>query len=171
MVYFYEKHCIDVAFICSDANSIYTEACDLLDIPHHIKLSNYNTVIKKAGYIYADIGKPPEERKAHNRTLLERLYQQGEIDYISHWEDLNYADFDRLKKDYRLSLARVNELHSDIKLMLEKKMTNVATKHLNAYIGFFTYRRNWRVEHGRYPSNRHDGERGYGHFLGLNSQP
>jgi hypothetical protein len=104
VVYFYEKHCIDVAFICSDANSIYTEACDLLDIPHHIKLSNYNTVIKKAGYIYADIGKPPEERKAHNRTLLERLYQQGEIDYISHWEDLDYAAFSSIKNPIALVL-------------------------------------------------------------------
>lgn len=154
----YEKYCIDAAYVCSDANSIYEDACALLDIPHYVRPSNYSTVIEKTGYLYADSGKPPEERKAHNRALLERLYRQGEIDYISHREDLTYADFDRLKKNYRLSLARVNELHSDIKLMIEKKMTNVATKYLNAYMGFFTFRRNWRVEHGHSPANRRDAE-------------
>lgn len=154
----YEKHCIDAAYLCSDANSIYTEACDLLDIPHYVKPSNYNTVIEKAGYLYADSGKPPEERTGHNRTLLERLYREGQIDYIAHREDLTYADFDRLKKSYRLSLARVNELHSDIKLMIEKKMTNVATKYLDVYMGFFTFRRNWRVEHGHNPANHRDAE-------------
>ena len=154
----YEKYCIDAAYICSDANSIYEDACGLLDIPHYVRPSNYSTVIEKAGYLYPESGKPPEERKAHNQALLERLYRQGEIDYISHREDLTYADFDRLKKNYRLSLARVNELHSDIKLMIEKKMTNVSTKYLSDYMGFFTFRRNWRVEHGHSPANRRDAE-------------
>ena len=115
-------------------------------------------MIEKAGYLYADSDTPPEARQAHNRALLERLDREGQIDYIAHREDLTYADFARLKKSYRLSLARVNELHSDIKLMIEKKMTNVATKYLNAYMGFFTYRRNWRVEHGHSPANRRDAE-------------
>jgi hypothetical protein len=154
----YENHCVDAAYFCSDANSIYTQACDLLDIPHYIKPSNYNMVIEKAGYLYPESGKPPEERTAHNRTLLERLYREGQIDYIAHRADLTYADFDRIKKNYRLSLARANELHSDIKLMIEKKMTNVATKYLGAYMGFFTFRRNWRVEHGHSPANRRDAE-------------
>lgn len=42
--------------------------------------------------------------------------------------------------------------------MLAKKMTNVSTKYLPTYIGFFTFRRNWRVEHGRSPANRADAE-------------
>lgn len=154
----YEKHCIDAAYLCSDANGIYEDACNLLEIPHYIRPSNYNTVLDHAGYLYAECGRPPEKRTAHNRTLLERLYRQGEIDYIAHREDLTYADFDHIKKAYRLSLARVNELHSDIKLMIEKKMTNVATKYLDTYMGFFTYRRNWRVAHGHSPANRRDAE-------------
>ncbi len=154
----YEKHCIDAAYLCSDANYIYEDACNLLDVPHYVRPSNYSTAIEKAGYLYPESGKPPEERKAHNRALLERLYREGQIDYISHREDLTYTAFDSIKKSYRLSLARVNELHSDIKLMIEKKMTNVATKYLDTYMGFFTYRRNWRVKHGRYPSNRRDAE-------------
>ena len=154
----YEKHCIDAAYLCSDANGIYNDACDLLDVPHYVRPSNYNTVLDHAGYLSAESGKPPEERAAHNRALLERLYREGQIDYIAHREDLTYTEFDRLKQPYRLSLARVNELHSEIKLTIEKKMTNVATKYLNAYMGFFAYRRNWRVEHGHSPANRKDAE-------------
>lgn len=154
----YENHCHGVDYICSDANSIYNDACDLLDIPHYVRPSNYSTVIEKAGYLYADSDVPQTERLARNRTLLERLYREGQIDYIAHREDLTYADFDDIKQSYRLSLARVNELHSEIKLMIEKKMTNVATKYLQTYMGFFTYRRNWKVSHGHSPANQRDAE-------------
>lgn len=37
-------------------------------------------------------------------------------------------------------------------------MTNVATKYLGAYMGFFTYRRNWKVAHGHSPANQRDAE-------------
>lgn len=154
----YERYCHEAAYICSDANSIYDDVCDLLDIPHYVKPSNYNTVIEKAGYLYADSDVPREERIARNRVLLSRLYCEGKIDYIDHREDLTYAEFDHVKRSYRLSLARVNEVHSEIKLMIEKRMTNVATKYLGAYMGFFTYRRNWKVAHGHSPANQRDAE-------------
>lgn len=158
VIVMYERHCIDPAYICTDANGIYEDFCNLFDIPHYTRPSNYSTILDKSGYLHADSGKPPEERAAHNRAVLERLYKQGEIDYISHREDLNYTAFTNVKKSYRLSLARVNELHSDIKLAIEKKMTNVATKYLPAYMGFFTFRRNWRVQHGHSPANKRDAE-------------
>ena len=115
-------------------------------------------MLERAGYLYLESGKLREERTAHNRALLGRLYREKQIDYIAHREDLTYADFDRITKSYRLNLARVNELHSEIKLMIEKKMTNVATKYLDTYMSFFTYRRNWRVAHGRSPANQRDAE-------------
>ena len=37
-------------------------------------------------------------------------------------------------------------------------MTNVSTKYLQDYIGFFTYIRNWRVKNGRYPNSQKDAE-------------
>lgn len=36
----YEKHCIDAAYLCSDANSIYEDACNLLEIPHYVRQYN-----------------------------------------------------------------------------------------------------------------------------------
>lgn len=154
----YEKHCMDAAYLCSDANSIYSDACDLLDVPHYVRPSNYTTVLEKAGYLYPESGRPKEERAAHNRALLERLYREGQIDYIAYREDLTYGAFESIKKMHRLSLARVNELHSEIKLMIEKKMTNVATKYLSLYMDFFAFRRNWKVANGRSPANRRDAE-------------
>lgn len=37
-------------------------------------------------------------------------------------------------------------------------MTNVSTKYLQDYIGYFTYIRNWRIEHGHYPTSKADSE-------------
>lgn len=37
-------------------------------------------------------------------------------------------------------------------------MTNVSTKHLQDYIGFFTYIRNWRTTNGHYPTSQNDAE-------------
>lgn len=122
------------------------------------KPSNYTKILEHAGYLYADSGIPAGERKAHNQALLERLYNQGEIDCIEHREDLSYSAFRGIKKTYKLSLARVNEVHAEIKLMIEKKMTNVATKYLPDYMGFFAFRRNWKVVHKRSPANRQDAE-------------
>ena len=157
----YEKHCIDAAYLCSDANSIYTQACDLLSLPHYVRPSDYTTIIKRGGYLYAeDAGDmDPQDLREHNRKVLEGLYRSGQIDMIEHREDLTYSEFNIIKQTYRLSLARVNELHSDLKLMVERKMTNVATKYLPEYIRFFTFRRNWRVANGHYPTSNADAEK------------
>ena len=71
---------------------------------------------------------------------------------------MTYADFENIKKQNNLSLGRVNELHSDIKKFIYSDMTNVSTKYLKDYIGFFTYILNWRVEHGHYPTSKKDTE-------------
>jgi len=52
----------------------------------------------------------------------------------------------------------VNELHKELKFSVEKKMTNVATKYLPAYMAFFAFRHNWRAAYGRTPANQRDAE-------------
>lgn len=165
-----EQYCIDPAYICSDANIIYEDACDLLNLPHYVRPSNYGTVLEHAGLLEVNRLLTPEEymrNKAHNRAIMENLYRERQLDYISHREDLTYPDFKRITRTYHLSLARVNELHKDIKLMIEKKMTNVASKYLQAYMDFFSFRRNWRVEHGHSPANAVDAETILGQLLAL----
>lgn len=164
-----ERYCADISYLCSDANAIYTKACDLLSISHYIRPSEYTTILKNGGYLHAGEASDmvSADLKAHNRRVLERLYREGQLDRIEYREDLSYHDFTAIKSACRLSLARVNELHSDLKLMVERKMTNVATKYLNEYIRFFTFRRNWRVAHGHYPSTHRDAEDILGMLLSL----
>ncbi len=166
----FEEACYIPAFVCTDGNTIYSAYCDAVDIPHYIKPSGYNTIIDKA-MLKPDCGKSPEEISQYNTRTIERLYKNGEIDRIEHREDLSYSEFKKIKKSHKLNLARVNELHSDIKLTLERKMTNIATKYLPAYIGFFTYRRNWRVEYGHYPTSTTDAEKILEELLPLKVAP
>jgi len=48
------------------------------------------------------------------------------------------------------------KLHADIQKFICQDMANVSTKYLEDYIGFFTYMRNWRIDHGRCPFSRKD---------------
>lgn len=93
-----------------------------------------------------------------NRNILKTLYNSNMIDYIYNRGYLTYEEFDELKTLNGLSLARVNELHADIKRYIYSNMTNVSTKYLQDYMGFFTYIRNWRVSNGHYPSSKKDTE-------------
>ena len=156
----FEKHMNNPAYICSDANHVYENYCKLFEIPHYIKPSSYDKVIKKSGWLEPDETNPAKAAitKADNDKILENLFNNGLIDYISNRGDLRYADFIKIKKSAALNLGRVNELHKDIKLLICKKMTNVSTKYLQDYIGFFTYIRNWRVDNGRYPTSQKDAE-------------
>jgi len=155
---FYEQHCENIEYICTDGNYIYAAGCDLLDLPHYIKPSEYNTIIKNSGYIFSDSAKSKDAIQKHNRTILERLYMDGQIDYIEHREDLGYAEFIRLKRLHHLNLGRVNELHKDISNLIETKMTNVSTKYLPDYIGFIVFCKNWAVEYGHAPVSMADAE-------------
>jgi len=156
----YERHCVDAAYLCSDANAIYTQACDLLNLSHYIRPSDYTTILKNSGHLTEKDAPDmdPQKRHSHNENILERLYREGQIDRIEHREDLSFPEFNAIKQTYKLSLARVNELHSDLKLLVERRMTNVATKYLAEYVRFFAFRRNWRVEHGHYPVSHKDAE-------------
>lgn len=156
----FEEHLLDPSYICSDANSVYEDYCRAFNIAHYVKPSNYLTVLEHNGYItpsYINLvqAKITEE---NNRIILGNLYKNGMIDYISNRGMMTYEEFDELKTLNSLSLARVNELHKDIKNYIYGHMTNVSTKYLQDYIGFYTYIRNWRVTNWNYPTSMKDTE-------------
>lgn len=157
----FESHLDSPSFICSDANSIYSDYCELKKINHYEKPSNYLTEIQKAGYVtpnYLDKASA-QTTKERNDKILSKLYSEGLIDKITNRGYISYEAFKEIKTQYFLSLGRVNELHKDIKHYIYSKMTNVSTKYLQDYIGFFTYMKNWTVDHGSYPSSRKDAEK------------
>jgi transposase-like protein len=156
----FEKHFDNPAFICTDANDVYESYCSLFDIAHYVKPSNYQKIIFDNGYVTPDYNNPTEAKKIedNNKKVLETLYNNDLIDKITNRGYISYDEFNLLKTANKLNLARVNELHSDIKSYIKKDMTNVSTKYLQDYIGFFTYIRNWRVKNGHYPSSNKDTE-------------
>lgn len=156
----FEDYLNKPAYICTDANDVYENYCKLLDIPHYVKPSNYNKVINKNGYKTPNYKNPTVSKATElkNNKILEKLYCQELIDRITNKGPMSYEEFALLKKTHSLSLARVNELHSDIKKFIYRDMTNVGTKYLQDYIGFYTFMRNWRVKNGHYPSSKSDAE-------------
>lgn len=156
----FEPHLNNPAYICTDANDVYENYCNLFNIPHYVKPSNYVSVLEKSGYVTPIFMDPAAAKLAQesNDKLLEKLYNADLIDKITNRGYMKYQDFAELKAKNNLSLARVNELHSDIKKFIYHQMTNVSTKYLQDYIGYFAYIRNWKVKNGRYPNSQKDAE-------------
>lgn len=153
----FDNHFESVSYLCSDANSIYQKYCNLRHIPHYVRPSNYLDELKRNGYVMAS---EPGHNKTANREIEKKLYSEGLIDEIV-IDGIQIRDFDtfaEIKYENSLSLARVNQLHSDIKLYINKIKRNVTTKNLADYIGAFTYLRNWKAAHGYYAVSKKDAE-------------
>ena len=151
----FDQHFDNIAYLCSDANSVYEDYCQLRNIPHYVRPSNFLKIIANYGYI---IQATEEFEKKTNKKVLEHLYYEGITDKITNRGEILFDTFNDIKYQNGLSLARVNELHNEIKQYIYRDMTNVSTKHLQDYIGFFTYIRNWRTTIGHYPTSQNDAE-------------
>lgn len=156
----FENHLNDPAYICSDGNKVYYDFCNLFSIPHYKRPSNYNKFINENGYVTpsrvdADLALLQRD---DNHKILKKLYANETVDMITNKGYISYDDFHKLKKDKGLNLARVNGLHKEIKHFIYRGMTNVSTKYLKSYIGYFTYLHNWKVDHGNVSFSRKDAE-------------
>lgn len=157
----FESHLNAPAYICSDANSVYRDYCKVQNIPHYERPSNYSTTLKENGYetptrldeILA------EKQRMANELIQSKLYEKRLIDRLTFSEYIPYKEFKEIRRKNKLNLARVNQLHSEIKSFIYGDMTNVSTKYLEDYIGYFTYIKNWSVDNGRFPNSRQDAEK------------
>lgn len=147
----FDEYLESPSYICTDSNSIYNKYCELNNIAHYVKPSNYDKILNEYNYF----NKNNEDKE----KLLLKLYNEDKIDKILNKGRLNYLEFKELKSKNRLSLARVNELHNEIKNFININKTNVSTKYLNDYILFFNYIRNYKVRNGNYPSSKKDVEK------------
>ena len=145
-------------YLCSDGNSVYKNYCEVKGIPLYIKPSNYVHTIKNAGIVQLDPTSPTYKKDYEKQQkIYEKLYDEKLIDYMYNM-DISYEDFYHLKNANSLSLARVNQFHSELKEYLVQKTKGVSTKYLQDYIGFYTFVRNWRVANGHYPSSNKDAQ-------------
>jgi|LGVF01.1.fsa_nt_gb transposase-like protein len=149
------------AYICSDANSVYRNYCNLFNISHYEKPSNYMKTLQENGYLTPSKVDSviAENQKKKNQAIKQKLYKDGLVDKITNKGFISFDEFKNIKTENSLNLGRVNELHADIKKFIDKDMTNVSTKYLSDYIGYFTYVRNWRVDNGHYPTSSKDAEK------------
>lgn len=152
----FHDHFNSPSFICTDANNIYLKYCREFHITHYIRPSKYVDILKKAGYV---LGKnKTEQERAQNDRILENLYNTRQIDFIANKGHLSFRQFQEIKKQYKLSLARVNALHNEFKKAINTNKTNVSSKYLDKYINFYTFIHNWSVKTGKYPSSTVDAE-------------
>lgn len=147
----FDEHIKNPAYICTDANKVYKDYCKLHHYNHYEKPSEYLEILKNAGV-------SEDNTKEQNEVIMRELYRNNKIDKIT-TNFYSYDEFKKIKKEFNLSLARVNELHSDLKEFFNVRMTNVSSKYLKMYLGFFTYIRNWRVDNGHYPKSSADAEK------------
>ena len=154
----FDSHIKDPTYICTDNNYIYEKYSEIKGYKHYIKPSNYDRILDNNGYIRTTplTGTTlTDDEKRQNLKIKKALYRQGEIDMLTPG-CYTYEEFQARKYDNGLSLGRVNELHSEIKEFISINKTNVSSKYLQDYIGFFTYIQNWKVEHGHFPSANAD---------------
>jgi len=156
----FESYLNAPAYICSDANPVYKEFCNIFNITHYERPSNYHKRLQERGYQTPSKSDETlaEKQRVTNDIIMQKMYDEKLIDRISNKGYIDYKEFENIKTDNNLSLGRVNSLHKEIKRFINKNMTNVSTKYLEDYIGFFAYLHNYKVDHQVKGFSRKDAE-------------
>jgi len=154
-----DSHIESPRYVCTDGNPMYSTYCKAKGYMHYIKPSNYRKILENSGYAFPTqlTGSISVDEDKQNLIIKKKLFRQGEVDKLLPG-CYTYEEFVARKKDNHLFLSRVNELHSDIKKFINADKTNVSSKYLQDYLGFFLYIRNWKIDHGRYPKSASDAE-------------
>lgn len=141
----FREHILDISYICTDANSVYTEYSHKYSIQHYVRPSEYIDNLKLC----------------NDEKDKEELYKQYKLDYtannLKHY--YSYAQIEELKKKQGLTLSAVNGLHNEIKGLVNIKHRGVSSKYFDGYIAFKALLKNYRADHnGVTPSTRKDAE-------------
>ena len=145
----FDDYISSASYLCTDKNNVYPKYADFRNIPLYIKVSTGEKSLKKVGYKDLDKVKSfeiPKQAKL-NGELIQKLYKKQELDYLYNEPGMPYIDFMKFKSEKGLGLDKVNNFHSMLKGNLFSKKRNVSTKYLPDYIGFETFRYNWKHDH------------------------
>ena len=136
-------HFKDVTFLCSDMNTLYTQYASLKKIPQYVCNSQYHDIMKKCD---------TKKKKV-------AAYEQNKLDYIVGAGIMNYDKMVEFKTTNKLTINGVNAYHSELERYINHIAKGVSTNHLQAWVSFFNYRWNWRVDHhNRVPRGYDDAE-------------
>ena len=136
------SHFKDITFLCSDMNPIYTQYAAIHKIPQYVINSAYHKIIDKC---------PSKAQKV-------AAYEVGKLDYIVGAGVMNYDKMLNFRDTNKLSINSVNAYHSGLERYINHIAKGVSTKHLQAWLSFFNYRWNFRIDNGHAPASYADAE-------------
>lgn len=135
-------HFKDITFLCSDMNPIYTQYASIHKIPQYVCNSEYHKIMKKCS------------------TKVQKVtaYEQNKLDYIVGAGIMNYDKMVNFRNTNKLTINGVNSYHSELERYINRIAKGVSTKHLQAWVSFFNYRNNFRIDNGYSPTSYADAE-------------
>jgi len=135
-------HFRDITFLCSDMNPIYTQYASIHKIPQYVCNSNYHKIMDKCS---------TKVQKAAD-------YEQNKLDYIVGAGIMYYDKMVNFRDTNKLTINGVNGYHSRLENYINHIAKGVSTKHLQAWVSFFNYRNNFRIDFGHSPASYADAE-------------
>ena len=136
-------HFKDVTFICSDMNPIYAQYASINKIPQYVINSEYHNVMKKC------------------KTKAQKVaaYEQNKLEYVVGAGIMNYDKMVNFRLTNKLTINGVNGYHAGLQRYINQIAKGVSTKHLQAWVSFYNYRNNFKVDKGHAPSSYIDAEK------------
>lgn len=135
-------HFGNVSFLCSDMNTVYTQYASIHKTAQYVCNSEYHKIMKKC------------DTKAKRVSA----YEQDKLDYIVGAGIMNYDKMVRFREANKLTINGVNAYHSELERYINGIAKGVSTKHLQAWVSFFNYCNNFRIDNGHYPTTYSDAE-------------
>ena len=144
----------DVIYFCTDGNPSYIDFAKLMGYKHFVSLSGSHKAFEDSDYVYYDVYKNNTDKKIikkNNIRIINELYDSKKIDHIVEQKLRPLEIFNQEKNLYGLSINRVNAHHNVLKLNIQKKCRNVASKYLGLYAQKEAFTNNWNV---KYPNKK-----------------
>lgn len=135
-------HFGDVSFLCSDMNLIYTQYASIHKMSQYVCHSEYHKKIAECD-------------TARKRQLA---YEQNKLDYIVGAGIMSYDKMVNFRNKNKLTINDVNSYHSELDRYINGIAKGVSTKHLQAWVSFFNYKKSFKADYGYTPSVYEDAE-------------
>ena len=136
-------HFENITFLCSDMNTVYTQYASIHKIPQYVCNSGYHKIMAKC----------------NTQAKKVAAYEQDKLDYIVGAGIMSYNKMVSFRNINKLTINGVNAYHSELERYINHIAKGVSTKHLQAWVSFFNYCNNYRVDNGHYPSTYEDAEK------------
>ncbi len=135
-------HLKDIAFLCSDMNPVYTQYASIYKIAQYVQNSGCHKIIGKY----------------KTAKALQSAYEQNKLDYVVEAGIMSYDKMCKFRDANKLTINGVNGYHSGLERYINRIAKGVSTNHLQAWVSFYNYRNNFRIDHGYNPTVYADAE-------------